>query len=76
MHQNPPMPDIYPLLALPVSYEVLLSSSVIHTLIPQSFANSPYLEKLIPVNLNSESFPLKNIFNNIISSKSKKGILK
>ena len=70
------MPDFYPLLALPVSYEVLIWSSVIGTLIPQSFANSPYLENVIPVNLNSGSFPLKNILNDIISAKSKKGILK
>ena len=68
------MPDFYPLLALPVSYEVLIWSSVIGTLIPQSFANSPYLENVIPVNLNSGSFPLKNILNDIISAKSRKGI--
>ena len=71
-----PMPDFYPLLALLVSYEVLLWSSVIRTLIPQSFANSPYLEKLIPVSLNARSLPLKNILNDILSSKSSKGILK
>ena len=76
VHQNLPKPAFYPLFEMPVSYEVLLWSPVIRTLIPQSFANSPYLEKLIPVNLNAGSLPLKNILNDIISSKSSKGILK